>query len=65
MRRDSGTDDPTMAASNEDAGMPSSALRRRLPRHLQPPQRHLFDQVALALGEDQVSALACRQDVLA
>src|SRR6267142_2692364 len=41
------------------------AIGQLLPRvALQPPQRHLLDQVALALCEDQVGTLARRQDVL-
>src|ERR1700730_14770065 len=41
------------------------AARRERKLRLQPPQRHFLDQVALDLLQDQVGALARRQDVLA
>src|SRR5262245_43606580 len=41
------------------------AARRERELRLQPPQRDLVDQVALDLLQDQVGALARRQDVLA
>ena len=40
-------------------GSPWAELR------LQPPQRDLFDQMALDLPQDEIGALARRQDVLA
>jgi len=51
------------AVSGEEVA--ARAARRERELRLQPPQRHFFDQVAFDLLQDEVSALARRQDVLA